>query len=406
MESEISSYLISLRKKHPFFATLSLYMDYQFTGRVEYFDVYGKVARINPDYFSRINSTEKLGTLLHLTLHCALLHGIRRGNRDDVIWNIAADIVVNNMIEESDFERPPATAFEPRYSDKSVEYIYTVLLERARKLSSTTDSDLFSIKAAGLESENKNINSSSDTHSIQTKSLELLYPTVKDIRVNDFNQSISSQNERNRVEAYWKNAILSARAVDQMSSQMQGDLPLGLSRAIQDIVSPQLDWKTVLWRYMTKTPYDYSDFDRRFIHKGLYLEQLQGESLTVYIAVDTSGSVGDEQLAQFRAEIESILSCYSCINGKLYFVDADVYGPYDLLHDMNLVDAEGGGGTDFRVFFRKLEETLDDFEEAVCIYLTDGYGDFPSKEPKIPVLWVATDDAAEHFPFGEVTRLI
>jgi predicted metal-dependent peptidase len=42
------------------------------------------------------------------------------------------------------------------------------------------------------------------------------------------------------------------------------------------------------------------------------------------------------------------------------------------------------------------------------VYLTDGYGSFPTEEPRVPVLWVVTPGglADEQFPFGEVVRLV
>ena len=33
--------------------------------------------------------------------------------------------------------------------------------------------------------------------------------------------------------------------------------------------------------------------------------------------------------------------------------------------------------------------------DGVCIYLTDGYGYFPEKEPDLPVLWVVIPGVAE-----------
>ena len=86
-------------------------------------------------------------------------------------------------------------------------------------------------------------------------------------------------------------------------------------------------------------------------------------------------------------------------------MDAQVYGPFALDASIRVGVAEGGGGTDFACFFSYLEKHCDPFEQALCIYLTDGYGTFPDKAPDIPVLWVATDDAVDHFPFGDVTRL-
>ena len=47
-------------------------------------------------------------------------------------------------------------------------------------------------------------------------------------------------------------------------------------------------------------------------------------------------------------------------------------------------------------------------EHAVCVYLTDGYGDFPADEPSQPILWVVTPGGLDddRFPFGTVVRMV
>ena len=60
----------------------------------------------------------------------ALLHVSRRESRDPYIWNIAADIVVNDLIKRNtSFKLPKGAIFDEKYRDKSVEYIYEKLLK-------------------------------------------------------------------------------------------------------------------------------------------------------------------------------------------------------------------------------------------------------------------------------------
>lgn len=453
MDREISAYLVKLRREHPFLATLSLYMDYQFTDRVEHFDTDGRKTRINPQYFGQLDADERIGTLLHVTLHSALLHPIRRGARESAIWNIAADIVANEIIAEGNFQPPPRTAFEPRYAGLSVEQVYAKLLTSARHLVQTPGGQgqrqnaaerpapSSQPQGAGDDRQNGALASARQCDAPQPvpgpqsqpagtsekdpntqgvspagagdsrqndliKAMQTLYPATSDLREPGREGQPNARAERKRLESYWKQAITRAHTVEQLSSKTQGDLPAGLARAIDQVLNPQLDWRTMLWRFMAKTPCDYSGFDRRFVHQGLYLDHLEGESLTVHIAIDTSGSIDDEELAQFRAEVESIMRCYATIKGQLYFVDADVYGPYPMSRATRVAQAQGGGGTDFDVFFEQLESHRDPFEEALCIYLTDGFGEFPDSPPPLSVLWVVTSDGRENFPFGEVARLI
>jgi predicted metal-dependent peptidase len=61
--------------------------------------------------------------------------------------------------------------------------------------------------------------------------------------------------------------------------------------------------------------------------------------------------------------------------------------------------AQGGGGTSFVPVFKWIEEN--DIEPEALVYLTDMYGDFPSKAPSYPVLWGSISKGVPA-PFGEV----
>jgi predicted metal-dependent peptidase len=60
----------------------------------------------------------------------------------------------------------------------------------------------------------------------------------------------------------------------------------------------------------------------------------------------------------------------------------------------------GGGGTDFRPPFARVEE-LGIFPDMM-VYFTDTYGTFP-QEPRYPVIWGVTTDRDP--PWGEVVRI-
>ena len=183
----------------------------------------------------------------------------------------------------------------------------------------------------------------------------------------------------------------------------QGTLPAGFERPVNEVTSERLNWKTLLWRYLTRTPTDFAAFDRRFVYRGLYIETLESESVKVFVCVDTSGSVEDAQITDFLSEVRGITRAYPQAQAKLYYADADVYGPYDLEGNSK---PEGGGGTDFRPFFAAIRDS--DLENAVAVYLTDGYGEFPDAAPDLQVLWIVTPGGleSERFAFGEVVRML
>jgi predicted metal-dependent peptidase len=209
------------------------------------------------------------------------------------------------------------------------------------------------------------------------------------------------------LQRHWRAALQQAGAVARRMNKGFGKHGLGEMREIASASNEVLSWREILWQFMVATPFDFGGFDRRFIHRKLYLEDMVGESLDVVIAIDTSGSIGGPQLEAFWGEIQGILDAYPQIHGSLFFADAELYGPYEFSKDAPLPAALGGGGTSFCPFFNWVAEQERNGSSPVCIYFTDGYGTFPETAPESPVLWVASPGGLESpgFPFGSVARM-
>lgn len=422
MEQAISTYLLRLRRSNPFLATISLMANYKFDSSSELFQTDGNVIRINSDYFQPLTEAERTGLLLHLTLHTALLHPIRLGVRDTQIWNMAADIVVNNIIlEAGDFTPPRNTVVEPRYTDSSVEQVYEALMSLPKEHTSLRTAALNLPSQAGESNGEENQGQSQNQHESQQQPnahqvkqvLQQLYPYHRDLgslgNVEAENETPHEVQKRSveKSAQYWQGALRKAEAAARLSCQSQGHMPAGLLLEIDQMMSPILDWRSLLWQFVVRTPDDYSGYDRRFIHQGLYLDQLESERLNVLVAVDTSGSIDQEELTQFISELIGIANAYHFIEIELYYVDADIYGPYELSEDMQKMPPQGGGGTDFDVFYQEVVENQNQNNLDLVVYFTDGYGDFPEHEPTTETIWVVTCGGldSDSFPFGSVARL-
>lgn len=366
----ISASMLRLRMKSPFFATLALFASFRPTQQLATAGTDGKDILFNPEFLLSLPAAQQDGLLLHEVLHAALLHVLRRGARDAQVWNIAADIVVNGMIAtQGVFELPPGGLREPKLEHLSVEEIYELLLKDSKSRPSLPMPDLLSVPYQG-------------------------------------NADSLSQARIAAVEAHWRNALQQAAVVARTVSQ--GKLPAGMDREMASLTCAQLDWRSYLWRYLVQTPTDFTGFDRRFIGRGLYLETLLGESVQVFVAVDTSGSIDNQQLRMFLSEVQGLLNAYPHLECYLYYTDAEVYGPYPLNLDSLLPSPKGGGETSFVPFFSKVQENWARLNTGVCVYLTDGYGTFPNQPPELPVLWVVTPGGLnlQQFPFGEAVRLL
>ncbi|MUG98517.1 hypothetical protein F7734_41980 [Scytonema sp. UIC 10036] len=374
----ISASILRLRMKSPFFATLAMFARFVPTQQLLTAATDGKDIFFNPDYFLSLPPAQQDGLLLHEVLHAALLHVLRRGVRDATLWNIAADIVVNGIISQQEkFELPLGGLRDPDLENLSVEEVYELLLKDAHLCPHLPELDLLS-QAPGM-GQGDGIFSPGDS---------------------------LSEARKAALEATWRNALQQASVIARTTQQ--GNVPAGMERELGALTSAQIDWRTYLWRYLVQTPTDFSGFDRRFIGRKLYLETLQGESVYVYVAVDTSGSIDNQQLQMFLNEVRGILNAYPHLCCELYYADAEAYGPYELNPDSSIPKPKGGGGTSFVPFFEKVIAGWDKQTQGVCVYLTDGYGDFPDKPPELPVLWVVTPGglALEGFPFGEAVRLL
>jgi predicted metal-dependent peptidase len=92
---------------------------------------------------------------------------------------------------------------------------------------------------------------------------------------------------------------------------MAGKLHASLERFLDGMWDAKVDWKTLLRRFIVQTAaadYTWSRPNRRWLGNGHYLPKLWSEQMgEIVIAVDTSGSIGNDILQAFGAEINAIV---------------------------------------------------------------------------------------------------
>lgn len=369
-ERNISAAILRIRATHPFFGVLALFAELRLGDETQTAATDGKCIYLNTEYCSGLTPSQLSGLLLHEILHCALEHVSRRGTRELLLWNVAADIVVNGMIRGAcSFELPQGSVENPSLASLSAEEIYARLCQTGQAAECKLPDLLSAASWSG-------------------GALEV--------------------NRRSELAAHWRMARNNAMTVARKHGQQFGNIGGKEWRELQLLAAPEVDWRTLLWEYLARTPTDYSGFDRRFVGQGLYLETLEGESLDLWVAVDTSGSISGQELKEFLSEVAGILDAYPRIRGKLYFADTDLYGPFDVSADQPMPAAKGGGGTSFRPFFTEIQKEQERASgEPIAVYFTDGYGEFPTTTPEAEVLWVVTNQGlgSGSFPFGTVIRL-
>lgn len=374
-QTRISGSTLRVRTSSPFFATLLLFARILPMESIATAATDGRDIMVNPDYVTNLANAELDGLLAHEVMHCALNHVTRRQNRDAWLWNVAADIVVNGQLAAAGFTLPEKALRDAKLEKFSTEEAYSLLMQigdRAKTKFVLLDADL--------------------------------------LEKNDEGDAGKGSGLSAELESYWKGARQQAYMVARIaaSSKGRGTDPSNMSPEYALLDAGQLGWHQHLWRFMVSTPTDFSGFDRRFVGEGLYLDAVEGESVDVLVCLDTSGSVGSEELGQFRAEVLSILRCYPHIRASVFFADAALHGPFQVTRENPWPDPIGGGGTSFVPFFKWLADHPQHYPPRLSVYLTDGYGDFPKTSPTESVLWVVSPGglASAEFPFGEVARLV
>ncbi len=364
----VSGAMMMIRATSPFFSVLLLFADFRATRNIPTAATDGKMIMYNPDFLLGLPREQVHAVLLHEVLHAAFLHSVRRGTREPERWNIAADVVVNGIVaQQPRCVLTPGAIRAPKLEHLRVEEIYELLDNESQLLHHHPD--------CLIEGEG------------------------------DDKEGGMGARRLLELEEHWKRALRQAEAVARSS---QGHLPAGVDRLLEQIGQSEIDWRAQLWRFLVRTPTDFAGFDRRMLHRRLYLEALESESVRVAVAIDTSGSIDGKQLGLFLSEVRGILGAYPHLEGELYYADAEVYGPRSLSEEVAQPKPAGGGGTSFVPFFERIAQDDALREGGVAIYLTDGYGTFPSEAPGIPVLWVVTPGGLDSasFPFGEVARLL
>lgn len=196
-----------------------------------------------------------------------------------------------------------------------------------------------------------------------------------------------------------------------------GKVPAGLAReAAADLAPAKVRWQDELSREVRSavtflTGVGDFTFTQRSRLQGS-LEMLMGDDAPVIpgehhpmaevaVVVDTSGSMGDDQIDRICSEISDMLKHMG--GARLGFVACDA-----AVHTCKRVNnikeirkgLAGGGGTDFRPAF----EALDIMKPRphVVVFATDGFGPSPDQPPKgMHVIWLIVD-GKNSCPWGKV----
>lgn len=347
---------------------------------------------INPGFCDALTTEEISFVFAHEVMHCVLGHMDRRGARPSKLWNIAIDYATNLMLVEFGLKMPDDGLYDRRYRGLTAEDIY----DQLDKAGSDKEASSYSSPGGLGDTGPSNIRTGGfDVH------LDPSDDRGRAIRNEDF----PTAEERNRIRI---------SITKEMVRKLKGNVAGLMESEIKKATKTTIPWKTLLARFFTglrRDDYRMMPPNKKHIHRGLYLPSMgvPGPDHLV-VAIDTSGSMGDEELSKILAEIDTLRSVTQCAM-TLIQCDASIQDVKEF-DEYSLASFEryrflGRGGTSFVPVFDWIRENMFDKNIAMdaLIYLTDGFGDFPSKPPPYPALWIMTEYSNPDVPFGEIIRM-
>ena len=201
--------------------------------------------------------------------------------------------------------------------------------------------------------------------------------------------------------------VLKAVTASKMSSDKAGTIPGEVEKALDKLINPVLDWKSLLARFMSSTckdDYSWRRPNRRFLSQGLYLPTQHAEKLEVLtFAIDTSCSVSDEMMVEMFSEINYIHQTMHPDELHIIVFDTEIRDKWVITPDDEIQDIviKGRGGTRFTWINKYCEEhsprAMIVFSDMQCTPL--------EKDIVCPLMWIAYD-CEDNFtvPFGELVH--
>ena len=374
-----------LMLKAPFFAQLVMRLRTTFTEQVPTAGVDGVNLLINPRFWASLDPTEIQFVLCHEIMHCVLLHHLRRGARDPLKWNLAADHAVNLLLNDMGYPPPDKhvdhICFDKQWAEMTAETIYDRLPDPPTIQVPMFGGDVHDRGQLGDEE--------GDGQGVEGQEGD-----------GDEAEGGIRPKQEPGSEDDWRTWTVAAAE----AQRSKGDLPQALGRLIKDLTDPVMDWKALLAMYLVRAndEFSWARPNRRYVGQGLHLPIRHSEAMgDIAVSIDCSGSVSDEELAQFLSELNMILNGLRPSRLIVMQVDCEVQSVREYTREQLPVrmklSRDGYGGTSFKPPFRKLEEMA--VRPECHVYLTDMEGDFP-EPPSYPTLWINVQPHGAEAPFG------
>lgn len=364
--------------RHPYFGMLASRLKHESNEKINAYASNGKRFLYNPEFMARRNIDEIVFILTNCVMHHVLSHQQRRLNRRGSLWQLATDYAINNLLHQNGVSIPQGANFNEEYKGMYAEEIYDALKE-----AHFTDlPDAFDNENV---TPNENLVADSSPNS-QCSEDENAFSNLENI-----DEELDPEDE-----SQWNYA----ESVSQELAQRKSAMPSGLNRLAQKVKVNDIDWRFELYNAINKhmrNNYSFMPPNKKHIHRGFFLPSLTSDTLSLCVAIDTSGSINDALLGAFMEEFKNIMQNFPAVQIELIIADAKVHAHYTFQGGEKMdFPLKGGGGTDYRPVFDYIDANLP--MNTMLLYFTDGDGWFPKFPPNYEVLWALSRKVK--VPFG------
>ncbi len=339
---------VGLLLRHPFFGNLATRMkiqeadDWLPTAATD-----GRHIFFNRKFFEPLTVKQVEFVIAHEILHAVFEHMGRREGRDPKVFNIACDYAVNGQIVRDkigDHNLPDIKIFhDSKYYGWSAEQIYDEIFDKY---------DDEQLAALG----------------------QLLDEHLDPEGEGKDGQPKYSKEDLKKIRDEMREAVMQAA-----QSAGAGNVPASIARMIKELTEPKMNWREMLRQQIQSTiknDYTFMRPNRKGWHMNAILPGTNyDETIDICVAIDMSGSIGEEQAKDFLSEIKGIMEEYKDFKIKLWCFDTSVYNEQDYdgynMDEFMNYEPMGGGGTDFDVNWAYMKEN--DINPKKFIMFTDGY---------------------------------
>jgi predicted metal-dependent peptidase len=377
--------------KEPFYGLFLLSLNKEWDGNIPTAGV-GRTnvnyhLKINPEFWAELSPKHKVGLLKHELMHIAFCHVTDfqhlngPNNRYARIANMAMDIEINQYID-SDYlpeggllpSSFPELNLEPK---KGTRYYFDKLMEEMKNGCDAIDSILQAVAEAEAG------------EGIPQGGLKVKLPDGQTVTINDHDWSEIQDADEGTQKVLKAQAV---RAMNEAASQTKarGVVPGEISQLLDQLnfsEPPKFDWRGYIKRFSGKSVKIFTKKSRRKYNKryienpGLKIKQRKH----ILVAIDTSGSVSNDELREFMQEIYHLYKT----GNEVTLVHADTaISKIEKFNPKSQYEIFGRGGTDFNPVVDYFEENRKKY--SCLIYFTDGEAPRP-KNGKSDLLWVLSE---------------